>query len=55
MVVWNNGAGSNKAIVSAVNVTTAGTFTANFYEGTGAVAAGTGAGASNVHYLHLWF
>tara|TARA_R110000765_G_scaffold62806_4_gene122075 strand:+ start:31170 stop:32636 length:1467 start_codon:yes stop_codon:yes gene_type:complete len=47
MVVWNSGAGSNKAIVSAVNAT-AGTFTANFYEGTGAVAAGTGAVASDV-------
>ncbi len=47
MVVWNNGAGSNKAIVSAVNAT-AGTFTANFYEAAGSAAATTGVGNPDV-------
>ena len=47
MIVFNNGAGSNKAIVSGVN-TAAGTFVANIYEGAGLVAAGTGAGNSDV-------
>lgn len=42
MIVFNNGAGSNKAIVSDVD-TSAGTFTANIYEGAGLVAAGAGA------------
>ena len=41
MVVWNNGAGSNKAIVSEVD-TTNGTFKANIYEAAGLVAAGSG-------------
>ena len=47
MVVWNNGAGSNKAIVSAVN-TAAGTFQANYYEAAGSAAATTGPGNSDV-------
>ena len=47
MVVWNNGAGSNKAIVSNVNPT-AGTFTANYYEAAGSAAATTGAANSDV-------
>ena len=47
MIVFNNGAGSNKAIVSGVD-TAAGTFVANIYEGAGLVAAGTGAGNSDV-------
>lgn len=47
MIVWNNGAGSNKAIVSAVNPT-AGTFQANYYEAAGSAAATTGAGNSDV-------
>jgi hypothetical protein len=46
MIVFNNGAGSNKAIVSGVN-TTAGTFVANIYEGGGLVANGAGAGESD--------
>lgn len=46
LLSWNNGAGTNKAIVSNVDAT-AGTFTANFYEGTGAVQAGGGAAASD--------
>ncbi len=40
MLVWNNGAGSNKAIVSNVD-TAAGTFTANLYEAAGSAAATT--------------
>ena len=47
MIVWNNGAGSNKAIVSNVNAT-AGTFQANYYEAAGSAAATTGAGNSDV-------
>ena len=47
MIVWNNGAGSNKAIVSGVNHA-AGTFTANYYEAAGNAGATTGAGASDV-------
>ena len=47
MIVWNNGAGSNKAIVSNVNPT-AGTFQANYYEAAGSAAATTGAGNSDV-------
>ena len=47
MVVWNNGAGSNKAIVSAVNPG-AGTFQANYYEAAGSAGATTGAGNSDV-------
>ena len=47
MVVWNNGAGSNKAIVSAVD-TAAGTFQANYYEAAGSAAATTGAANSDV-------
>jgi hypothetical protein len=47
MVVWNNGAGSNKAIVSDVD-TAAGTFQANYYEQAGSAAATTGAGNSDV-------
>ena len=47
MIVWNNGAGSNKAIVSNVN-TAAGTFQANYYEAAGSAAATTGAGNSDV-------
>ncbi len=47
MVVWNNGAGSNKAIVSDVN-TAAGTFQANYYEAAGSAGATTGAGNSDV-------
>ena len=41
MIVFNNGAGSNKAIVSEVD-TSAGTFKANIYEAAGLVAAGSG-------------
>jgi len=47
MIVWNNGAGSNKAIVSNVD-TAAGTFQANYYEAAGSAAATTGAGNSDV-------
>ena len=47
MVVWNNGAGSNKAIVSNVNHA-AGTFQANYYEAAGSAGATTGAGNSDV-------
>ena len=47
MLVWNDGSGSNKAIVSAVNHT-AGTFVANYYEAAGNAGATTGAGNSDV-------
>jgi hypothetical protein len=43
MLVWNDGSGSNKAIVSAVN-NAAGTFTANLYEAAGSAAATTAGG-----------
>jgi type 1 fimbria pilin len=47
MVVWNDGSGSNKAIVSAVD-TAAGTFQANYYEAGGSAGATTGAVNSDV-------
>jgi len=47
MVVWNDGSGSNKAIVSAVNHAT-GTFRANFYEAAGSAGALTGVGNADV-------
>ena len=47
MIVWNNGLGSNKAIVSAVDHA-AGTFQANYYEAAGSAGATTGAGNSDV-------
>jgi hypothetical protein len=47
VVSWNNGAGSNKAIVSATDYV-AGTFQANYYEAAGSVAATTGAGSFDV-------
>jgi hypothetical protein len=47
MLVWNDGSGSNKAIVSAVNHT-AGTFVANYYEAAGNAGITTGAGNSDV-------
>ena len=47
MIVWNNGAGSNKAIVSDVD-TAAGTFQANYYEAAGSAAATTGADQADV-------
>jgi hypothetical protein len=45
MIVFNNGAGSNKGIVTAVPTAT--TFTVEYYEAGGQVAAGTGAGSSD--------
>ena len=45
MIVWNNGLGSNKAIVSAVDHA-AGTFQANYYEAAGSAGATTGTGNS---------
>ena len=47
VVSWNNGAGSNKAIVSDANPA-AGTFQANYYEFAGSAAATTGAANSDV-------
>ena len=47
VVSWNNGAGSNKAIVSATDYA-AGTFQANYYEASGSVAATTGAANADV-------
>lgn len=47
VVSWNNGGGSNKAIVSNCNYT-AGTFQANYYEVGGSADATTGAGNSDV-------
>jgi len=47
VISWNNGAGSNKAIVSDANPT-AGTFQANYYEVGGSAAATTGAANSDV-------
>jgi|TARA_R110002020_G_scaffold7161_7_gene30340 hypothetical protein len=47
MVTWNNGLGSNKAVVTAVDHA-AGTFQANYYEAAGSAAATTGAAASDV-------
>ena len=47
MVTWNNGLGSNKAVVTAVNYA-AGTFQANYYEAAGSAAPTTGAGNSDV-------
>ena len=47
MIDQNTGVGSNKAIVIDVD-TTANTFEVAFYEATGLVAAGTGAGNSDV-------
>ena len=47
VVSWNNGAGSNKAIVSNANPA-AGTFQANYYEAAGSAAATTGAANSDV-------
>jgi hypothetical protein len=47
LVSWNNGAGSNKAIVSGCNYGT-GEFQANYYELAGSADATTGAGSSDV-------
>ena len=47
VISWNNGSGSNKAIVSDANPT-AGTFQANYYEVGGSAAATTGAANSDV-------
>jgi hypothetical protein len=45
MIVWNNGAGSNKAIVTAINVGAVATdVTLALYEAAGTAAAGTGLG-----------
>jgi len=46
MVVQNNGSGFNKGIVTAITLPN--TFTVAFYESTGLVTAGTGAGNSDV-------
>jgi hypothetical protein len=46
MVVQNNGSGFNKGIVTAITLPN--TFTVAFYEGTGLVTAGTGAGNADV-------
>ena len=49
MIVQNDGSGSNKAVVSAVDNSTApGKFTAYFYEAGGLVTAGTGATSADV-------
>ena len=45
MIVWNSGAGSNKAVVSAVPTAT--TFTVEYYEAAGNAAATTGAASSD--------
>jgi hypothetical protein len=48
MVVWNNGAGSNKALVTAINVGGVATdVTLAMYEAAGTAAAGTAIGASD--------
>ena len=50
VVVQNDGSGSNKAVVSAVNNAAGGRgqFTADFYEAGGLVTNGTGVGNSDV-------
>ena len=50
VVVQNDGSGSNKAVVSAVNNAAGGRgqFTADFYEAGGLVTAGTGVGNADV-------
>ena len=49
-IVQNDGSGINKAVVTATGAAggSRGTFTCAFYEGTGLVTAGTGAGNSDV-------
>tara|TARA_Y100000592_G_scaffold6752_3_gene9646 strand:- start:957 stop:2420 length:1464 start_codon:yes stop_codon:yes gene_type:complete len=47
MITWNNGLGSNKAIVTAVN-TAAGTFDVAYYEAAGSAGATTGVGNADV-------